>query len=209
MSDIGEYTIILFDKDLLELKEILNILLNIIFFHRNLSDNNHEDVQSKLLNITYVKLKSVTLSKEIENLMNDIEKTFMKEPELYGYNLTLSFFEKSENTKKNEITWEKWNFISILTKKEDSEINNVIKMEKSGNDTDRENKIREYIFKVIEKLNDKANYMPDININDQNLHSETFAHTFNTEIIKNKEHYLSLFNNFMQKNQDDIIVINL
>ena len=43
MSEAGEYTIIMFNNNLSELKEILEISLNIIFFHRNLSNNNCED----------------------------------------------------------------------------------------------------------------------------------------------------------------------
>ena len=205
MSNIAEYTIILFEREITELKEILEMVLNLIFFHRNLSDNNYEDVQSKLSNITYVKLKNETLSKEIINIINEIENNFKNEKELYGFNLTLNFFDKIE---KKENPWEKWNFISVLVKKEDSEKKNNIKDEKKT-DIDKENKVREFIFKIIEKLNDKGNYMPSVNLNDNNLKNETFSHTFKTEKILNNKQYLSLFNNYIQKNQEDVIVINL
>ena len=51
MSDIAEYTIILFENDISELKEILEMFLNLILFHRNLSNNDYEDAQGILTNI--------------------------------------------------------------------------------------------------------------------------------------------------------------
>ena len=65
------------------------------------------------------------------------------------------------------------------------------------------------MFKIIEKLNDKDNYMPIVNLNDKSLKNETFSHKFEKEKIQNKEQYLSLFNTYMQKNQENIIVINI
>ena len=207
MSEIGEYTIILYETDISELKEILEITLNIIFFHRNLSNNNYEDVQSKFTDIAYVKLKDEKISKEIFNLINEIEKNLKQEPKLYGFNLTLNFFEKSEKNKNLEIPWEKWNFILVITKNED-ETNESKTDSKTDSDIDKENIIREYIFKIIEKLNDKENYMPSINFEDKNLKEETFWHNFKKEKINNKEKYFSLFNDFMKKNQENIIIIN-
>ena len=207
MSEIGEYTIILYETDISELKEILEITLNIIFFHRNLSNNDYEDVQSKFTDISYVKLKDEKISTEIINIINEIEKTFKEEPKLYGFNLTLNFFEKSEKNKNLENPWEKWNFILIISKNED-EPNDSKTDSKTESDIDKENKIREYMFKIIEKLNDKGNYMPNINCDDKNLKEETFFHNFKKEKINNKEHYLSLFNDFMKKNQENIIIVN-
>ena len=208
MSDIGEYTIILFDNNIYELKEILEISLNVIFFHRNLSNNIYEDVQSKIADITYVKLKNETLSKEIIDLINEMENNFTNESNLYGYNLTLSFFEKYENSKISEIPWEKWNFITVLNKKGELEEKNGIKADKSNSNINKGNKVRDYIFKIIDKLNDKKNCMPCVNLKDKNLINETFEHSFKTEKIKNKEQYFSLFNYYMKNNQEDIIVIN-
>ena len=116
MSDVAEYTIILFESDIPELKEILEMSLNLIFFHRNLSNNDLEDAQGKLTNITYVKLKNEDLCQEITNTINELEKIFSQEPKLYGYNISLSFFEKTE---KRDNPWERWNFISVMDKKED------------------------------------------------------------------------------------------
>ena len=206
MSEIGEYTLILFEDDILELKELLEMSLNIIFFHRNLSNNNYEDAQSKLTNITYVKLTNETLSKEIIKIINDIENNFKNDSQIYGQILTLSFFEKAE---KKYNPWEKWNFILVFSKKEIAKKKDELIVDEENKEFDKENKIREYIFKIIEKLNDKGNYMPSVNLNDKNLENETFLHKYDTKEIKNEEEYLSLFNNYMQKSQDDIIIIKI
>ena len=206
MSEIGEYTLILFEDDILELKELLEMSLNIIFFHRNLSNNNYEDAQSKLTNITYVKLTNETLSKEIIKIINDLENNFKNDSQIYGQILTLSFFDKIE---KKDNPWEKWNFILVLSKKEITKKKDELIVDEENKEFDKENKIREYIFKIIEKLNDKGNYMPSVNLNDKNLENETFLHKYDTKEIKNEEEYLSLFNNYMQKSQDDIIIIKI
>ena len=206
MSEIGEYTLILFEDDILELRELLEMSLNIIFFHRNLSNNNYEDAQSKLTNITYVKLTNETLSKEIIKIITDIENNFKNDSQIYGQILTLSFFDKIE---KKDNPWEKWNFILVLSKKEITKKKDELLIDEENKEFDKENKIREYIFKIIEKLNDKGNYMPSVNLNDKNLENETFLHKYETKKIKNEEEYLSLFNNYMQKSQDDIIIIKI
>ena len=208
MSEIGEYTIILFENNISDLKEILEISLNIIFFHRNLSNINYIDAQSKFTNITYVKLKNENLSNEISNIINELEVN-LKKDKLYGYQLTLSFFEIKGKNKNMENPWEKWNFLLIKSKnEEDKEKKDEIKDNNTDSDIDKENKVREYIFKIIEKLNDKGNYMPNVNLDDKNLKDETFLHNFKTEKIENKEKYLSLFNHYLKKNQENIIVIN-
>ena len=206
MSELGEYTIILFENNLSDLKEILEISLNIIFFHRNLSSINYVDIQSKFTSITYVKLKDDNISKEITNIINELETNLKKESKLYGYQLTLSFYEKKEKNKNLENPWENWNFLLITSKNEVGK--NEIKDNKTDSDIDKENKVREYIFKIIEKLNDKGNYMPNANLDDKNLKNETFWHDFKSEKIENNEKYLSLFNHYMKKSQENIIVIN-
>ena len=206
MSELGEYTIILFENNLSDLKEILEISLNIIFFHRNLSSIDYVDIQSKFTSITYVKLKDDNISKEITNIINELETNLKKESKLYGYQLTLSFYEKKEKNKNLENPWENWNFLLITSKNEVGK--NEIKDNKTDSDIDKENKVREYIFKIIEKLNDKGNYMPNVNLDDKNLKNETFWHDFKSEKIENNEKYFSLFNNYMKKSQENIIVIN-
>ena len=206
MSELGEYTIILFENNLSDLKEILEISLNIIFFHRNLSSIDYVDIQSKFTSITYVKLKDDNISKEITNIINELETNLKKESKLYGYQLTLSFYEKKEKNKNLENPWENWNFLLITSKNEVGK--NEIKDNKTDSDIDKENKVREYIFKIIEKLNDKGNYMPNVNLDDKNLKNETFWHDFKSEKIENNEKHLSLFNHYMKKSQENIIVIN-
>ena len=205
MSKYGEYTIISFENEILQIQEILDISLNVIFFHRYLGNNDYEDVQSKPSNISYVKLKNEKLSNKILKILNEIENNFKKNIKQYGQRLILKFYEKEKNQKELETPWEIWNFILILSNKEDlkekKDINNI-------EEDDKENHIREYIFKIIEKLNDKGNYMPNINIEDESLKEETFFYDIQIEQIPNKEDYLSLFNNFVKKNQENIIVIN-
>ena len=214
MSEAGEYTIIMFNNNLSELKEILEISLNIIFFHRYLSNNNYIDIQSELTNITYVKLKNEKLSQEISNITLELEKSLKNNSNLYGYKITLNFYEKSEKNKNLNNPFEIWNFMAVLSKNEDLTGKNEIKdtiysnSSKSDSDMEKENKIREYIFKIINKLNDKDNHIPSINLDDKNLKDETFLHNFKLEIIPNKEYYLSLFDSYMKKNQENIIIIN-
>ena len=206
MEDFGEYTIILSQKDLSEMKEILEISLNIIFFHRNLSNNNFEDTTGKLINISYAKLKSQKLSKEISNILDTLEKNLNLENNLYGCQITLNFNEKSEKNKNFENPWEKWIFISNLVKGE------VLKEKNDSNSNssclDKENIIREYIFKIIDKLNDKENYMPKITFDDKNSEEETFSHNFKIDTIETEEEYLALFNNYVKKNKENVIIIN-
>ena len=205
MSNYGEYTIIYFEEDLLQIKELLEIFLNIIFFHRYLSSKYFEDVQSKLNNISYVKIKNEKLSKDLINNINEIENNFKHNLNQYAQRLTLRFYEKENIKKEVNNPWEIWNFILILAKKEENkELNN----KKEEVEDDRENKIRKFIFKIIEKLNDKNNYMPNINLNENSLSEEAFTYDFQIENISTKEDYLTLFNLLVKKNQENVIIID-
>ena len=206
MSDCAEYTIS-FEDEILEIKEILELSLNIIFFHRYLGNNNYEEAQSQLNNISYVKLKNTELSNELTNIINEIENDF-KNNNHYAQKLTLYFYEKDKNKKDLKNPWEIWNFILILSKKEDIKDKNDINNKVGEIEDDKENKIRKYIFKIIEKLNDKENYMPNININVNSFEEETFSHNIKIDKISTKEDYLSLLNHFIKKNQENVIVIN-
>ena len=209
MSDYAEYTIILYEEDILQIKEIFEISLNIIFFHRYLGNIDYQDVQSKLNKISYVKLKNEKLSKDIYNIINQIEKNFENNTQ-YGQLFSLKFYEKEKNKKNLKYPWEIWNFILILSRTEDVKDKNVInnKKETYENDGDKENKIREYIFKIIEKLNDKENYMPNINLDDKSLNEESFFYDKTIENISTKDDYFILFNNYLKKKQENIIVYN-
>ena len=206
MSDCAEYTIS-FEDEILEIKEILELSLNIIFFHRYLGNNNYEETQSKLNNISYVKVKNQKLSNELTNIINEIENDF-KNNNYYAQKLSLYFYEKEKSKKDLKNPWEIWNFILILSKKEDIKDKNDLNNTIGEIEDDKENKIRKYIFKIIEKLNDKENYMPNININDNSLDEETFSHSIKIDKISTKEDYLSLLNYFIKKNQENVIVIN-
>ena len=201
MSNYGEYTIIYFEEDIFQIKEILEIILNIIFFHRYLTCKYFEDVQSKLNNISYVKIKNEKISKDLINNINEIENSFQQNLNQYAQRLTLRFYEKDKNP------WEIWNFILILSKKEDLIEKKDLKNKKEEIEDYKENKIRKFIFKIIEKLNDKNNYMPNVTLND-NLNNEKFIYNIQIETISTKEDYLTLFNLFVKKNQENVIIID-
>ena len=208
MSNYGEYTIIYFEEDILQIKEILEIILNIIFFHRYLTCKYFEDVQSKLNNISYVKIKNEKITKDLINNINEIENNFQQNLNQYAQRLTLRFYEKEKNKKEEKNPWEIWNFILILSKKENLIEKKDLKNKKEEIEDYKENKIRKFIFKIIEKLNDKNNYMPNITLNENSLSNETFAYDIQIENISNKEDYLTLFNLFVKKNQENVIIID-
>ncbi len=138
--------------------------------------------------------------------MDTLENNLNLENNLYGCQITLNFYEKSEKNKNFENPWEKWIFISNLVKGE------VLKEKNDSNSNssclDKENIIREYIFKIIDKLNDKENYMPKITFDDKNSEEETFSHNFKIDTIETEEEYLALFNNYVKKNKENVIIIN-
>ena len=208
MSNYGEYTIIYFEEDILQIKEILEIFLNIIFFHRYLASKYFEDVQSKLNNISYVKIKNEKLSKDLINNINEIENNFKQNLNQYAQRLTLSFYEKNKSKKEKQNPWEIWNFILILSNKEELIGKKSVNYKKEEIEDDKENNIRKFIFKIIEKLNDKDNYMPNINLNDNSLSDGIFAYDFKIENVSTKEDYLTLFNLFVKKNQENVIIID-
>ena len=208
MSNYGEYTIIYFEEDILQIKEILEIILNIIFFHRYLTCKYFEDVQSKLNNISYVKIKNEKITKDLINKINEIENNFQQNLNQYAQRLTLRFYEKEKNKKEEKNPWEIWNFILILSKKENLIEKKDLKNKKEEIEDYKENKIRKFIFKIIEKLNDKNNYMPNITLNENSLSNETFVYDIQIENISNKEDYLTLFNLFVKKNQENVIIID-
>ena len=208
MSTHGEYTIISNEDEILQIRENLEISLNIIFFHRYLGNNNYEDVQSSINKISYVKLKNEKLSKEIDNIINQIENNFKNNNKDFGQQLTLSFYDKNENKKELKNPWEIWNFILILSKNEDLKSKEDLNDKKEICNDDRENKMREYIFNIIEKLNDKDDYMPNVILDDKSLNEETFPFDFKINKILTKENYLSIFDHFVKKDKSNIIVIN-
>ena len=200
MSNYGEYTIISNEDEISQIKEIMEISLNIIFFHRFLVNNDYEDVQSNLNKISYVKIKNEKLSNEINDIITQIENNFKNNFNEYAQQLILSFYNKDETKNEGKTPWEIWNFILVLSKKEEGANN-----ENKINEEDNENKIREYIFKIIEKLNDKEDYMPDIDLENDWLNEETFPYDFKINKIMSKE---TIYDHFVKKNNSNIIVIN-
>ena len=200
MSNYGEYTIISNEDEISQIKEIMEISLNIIFFHRFLGSNDYEDVQSNLNKISYVKIKNEKLSHKINDIITQIENNFKNNFNEYAQQLILSFYNKDEANKEGKTPWEIWNFILVLSKKKEGANN-----ENKINEDDNENKIREYIFKIIEKLNDKEDYMPNIDLDKEWLNEETFPYDFKINKIMSKE---IIYDHFVKKNNSNIIVIN-
>jgi len=203
MSNYGDYAIISNEDEISHIKEIMEISLNIIFFHRFLGNNDYEDVQSEINKISYVKLKNEKLSHEINDIITQIENNFKNNFNEYAQQLILSFYNKNEAKKEGKTPWEIWNFILILSKNEE-----VANNENKINEEEKENKIREYIFNVIEKLNDKEDYMPNVDLDNKSLNEETFSYDFKINKIMSKEIYFSIFDHFIKKNKSNIIVIN-
>lgn len=195
MANYGNYDIPLFEDDLTTIKEFFRIAVYTIFFHRWLGESNYEDIESIFSNITYVKIKNPDLEKVIENNIALIEKNIIKSNKAQ---VVLNFYQKKIQKyyimQELENMWESWKFLFVLKKGSD-----VITNQK-------ENKIREYLCYILEKLNDKFDFMPDFNI-DTKLPAETFPYEIiiNTNLSDND--LLSLIKEMSIKNalKDDII----
>ena len=146
MLNKDNHIIPLFEGELNQIKDFIEIALNITFFHRLLSENEFEDVTSELSDISYVKVKNENANKLIKNTISQIENNFEK---INRQKLILNFY--SEKIDTNNL-FESWNFLLILNREKKE-----IKKEEI------EDKMRKYIFKIIENLNDnKSNLTEDI-----------------------------------------------
>ena len=146
MLNKDNHIIPLFEGELNQIKDFIEIALNITFFHRLLSENEFEDVTSELSDISYVKVKNENANKLIKNTISQIENNFEK---INIKKLILNFY--SEKIDTNNL-FESWNFLLILNREKKE-----IKKEEI------EDKMRKYIFKIIENLNDnKSNLTEDI-----------------------------------------------
>ena len=75
--------------------------------------------------------------------------------------------------------WESWKFIFVIKKSPDSQLSEL------NNSKQKENKIREYIYYILEKVNDKFDFMPDFNIDDhEKLPNETFPYEVTYNLFK-------------------------
>ena len=202
MANFGDYQIPHFEDDLPTIKEFLRIVLNTIFFHRWIGETNFEDCDSIFPNITYVKIKNENLQKTIESKISLLEKSIIKTQHAQ---VILNFYEKK--VKKfflyDEFSnlWESWKFLFIIKKeKKDSSDNDKDK------DMEKEISIRNYLSFILQKLNDKIDYMPNFSM-DVKLPEETFPFEIiiNTEMKEND--LISIIKDMNIKNalKDDFI----
>jgi hypothetical protein len=208
MANFGDYQIPHFEDDLITINEFLRIVLNTIFFHRWIGETNFEDCDSIIPNITYVKIKNENLQKTIESKISLLEKNIIKTQHAQ---VILNFYEKK--VKKfflyDELSnnWESWKFLFILKKEQKKSSNNDNENEnENDNHIIKENKIRKYLSFILQKLNDKIDYMPNFSM-DIKLPEETFPFEIiiNTEMKEND--LISIIKDMNIKNalKDDFI----
>jgi hypothetical protein len=121
-------------------------------------------------------LKNKDLDKAIEMHISNVEKNIVKYSKI---NVIINFYQKKVNKYfiKQELVnlWESWKFYFIL-KKENTELQLI----EANNTKQKENKIRDFLYYVLEKINDKFDFMPDFNIEEKD---ELPAETFPYEVI--------------------------
>lgn len=195
MANFGNYDIPLFEDDIQTIKEFFRIVLNTIIFHRWLGESKFEDTESIFSNITYVKIKNESLQKTIEFNVSQLEKSLLKSNRVQ---VSLKFYQKKIQKFyiMQELTnlWEKWEFLFAIKKNTD-----VI-------NTQKENKIREYLSYILEKLNDKFDFMPDFDVDSQ-LPEETFPFEININANISDDDFLSLIKDMSIKSalKEDVI----
>lgn len=147
MANYGNYEIPVFEDDINTIKEFLRISLHTIFFHRWLGEDNFEDIESQFSNISYVKLKNPELDKIIESNITNFEKNMLK---VSKAQIILNFYQKkvSKFYIMEELVnmWESWKLFFIV-KKDNSET-----LHELNNSKQKENKIREYLYFILEKV---------------------------------------------------------
>ena len=199
MANYGTYQIPHFEDDLPTINEFLRIVLNTIFFHRWIGETNYEDCDSIFPNITYVKIKNENLQKTIESKISLLEKNIIKTQHAQ---VILNFYEKK--VKKfflyEELSniWESWTFLFIIKNEQNDYSDN--------DNSNKENKIRKYLSFVLQKLNDKIDFMPNFSM-ETKLPEETFPYeiVINTEMKEND--LMSIIKDMNIKNalKDDFI----
>ncbi len=117
-----------------------------------------------------MKLKNSELDTLIENNLSLLEKNLIKFGKIQ---VVLNFYQKK--VQKFYIMqdlvnmWESWKFIFVLKKESDGQLPEL------NSSKQKENKIREYIFHILEKMNDKYDFMPDFDLEETDkLPPETF-----------------------------------
>ena len=181
MANYGKYSIPLLEEDLPTIKEFFRIALNTLFFHRWIGETNFEDSESIIPNITYIKLKNDALQKEIEKNVNLLET---KISESKRVEVKVNFYtEKKINwmfREELDKLWESWTFVFLLKNKSENENDNNNNNEEEDEENSKENLIRKYLFIILQKLNDKIDFMPNLNNNNNNnkLEQETINKNF-------------------------------
>jgi hypothetical protein len=197
---VTDHTLEIFEDDVMTIKEYLKISLYTIFFHRWLNNNNYTDQESSINNISYKKIQNDLLEKEINNLINNVDSYSENYNKLQ---ITVNIYTKETRSyffyTKKEGLWEKWNFL--------------IKIINNGS-SDKEDKVRKYVSKVIRELNVNLNNMPDIdlddfeNINDINnndIKSNNFPFDININTEFDQDSILSIFKNLNVRDSYNMI----
>jgi hypothetical protein len=128
-------------------------------------------------------LKNSELDKIIETNITLVEKNLVK---LSKIQIEINFYQKKVQKfyimQELVNMWESWKFIFVLKKDSDTQLNEL------NNSKQKENKIREYIYCILDKLNDKFDFMPDFNIDEgDKLPNETFP--FEVKFYDNKFYF--------------------
>ena len=152
MSNFGKHNIPIFEDNKEIIKEYLKIAFHIIFFHRFLNDGNYYEETSHLIrNISYYKLKNITLEKEIEKLLIEIDN---RANNIKKFQITLNFYTEEKYNffflLSKEGLWERWNFLVSISDNTQS--------------LDKEIKIRKFISIIIKELNNEKDFMPDLKL---------------------------------------------
>jgi hypothetical protein len=148
MTNYGNYEIPVLEDDLNTIKEFLRISLHTIFFNRWLGETKFEDMESQFSNISYIKLKNSDLDSIIEQNLTNLEKNLLKFGKIQ---IVINFYQKKVQKfyimQELVNLWESWKFFFVLKKE-----SNEIQLPELNNAKQKENKIREYIFFVLEKV---------------------------------------------------------
>ncbi len=157
MTNYGKYDLPIFIDDIETIKEVTKIVFNTILFHRYLGEKKYKDIESIISNIYYIQLDDANLQRDINFNIDLIEKNIVKKGSVQ---VVLQFYQQKVKQyfllEKLDNLWESWNFYFMLDNKYGIK-------DKDNKQLTKEEKVREYIFQVINLLNDKYDFMPDMN----------------------------------------------
>ena len=170
MTNFGKYDIPVFEDDLTTIKEYFRIAVNTIFFHRWLGCPNWVDTKSIFNTITYVKLPNESFQKAIDSALWQLERALRRSKCCL---IQVNFYQRKVSRfyiiQELENLWESWRFLFVLNQHSEMLI------------PQKESKIREFLSFILDKLNDKYDFMPDFDLEAAELPEETFPY----EIIIN------------------------